>query len=310
MQPAPRSRRSLPAESRWSACGLTLRRTAIRSTGTGCPQDGTPVFSSIFAEDTIANSNYNSLQVSLEKRFSHGLQAQMAYTFSKSFDQASSFEGELNPLDPHGTYSLSQFDARHRLVLSYVWQLPIPKYSGFAGKVLNGWDVSGIYTYQTGFPIRITSSADNELMYSAFFEYPGRTRSDWLHSTEPIQKPRAATGSIPTVLLKMLPTTAEPPCSAGAVFNCYDPSLFGRIGNARRTICCGPPINNIDFALHKVLPVGREGKRFEFRAEFFNIFNHTQFINPDGNITDGSDFGRIIRARDPRLIQLALKFYF
>ena len=99
-------------------------------TGTGCPQDGTPVFSSIFAEDTIANSNYNSLQVSLEKRFSHGLQAQLAYTFSKSFDQASSFEGELNPLDPHATYSLSQFDARHRFVLSYVWQLPIPKYAG------------------------------------------------------------------------------------------------------------------------------------------------------------------------------------
>ena len=131
------------------------------------------MFSSIFAEDTIANSNYNSLQVSLEKRFSHGLQAQMAYTFSKSFDQASSFEGELNPLDPRGTYSLSQFDARHRLVLSYVWQLPIPKYSGFAGKVLSDWDISGIYTYQSGFPIRITSSADNELMYSAFFEYPG-----------------------------------------------------------------------------------------------------------------------------------------
>ena len=113
-------------------------------TGTGCPQDGTPVFSSIFAEDTIANSNYNSLQASLEKRFSHGVQAQLAYTFSKSFDQASSFEGELNPLDPHGTYSLSQFDARHRLVLSYVWQLPIPKYSGVAGKVLSDWDLSGI----------------------------------------------------------------------------------------------------------------------------------------------------------------------
>ena len=117
-------------------------------TGTGCPQDGTPVFSSIFAEDTIANSNYNSLQVSLEKRFSHGTAGQMAYTYSKSFDQASSFEGELNPLDPHGTYSLSQFDARHRLVLSYVWQLPIPKYSGFAGKVLSDG------TFQVSIPIR------------------------------------------------------------------------------------------------------------------------------------------------------------
>ncbi len=258
--------------------------------GTGCPPDGTPVFSSIFAEDTIANSNYNSLQVSLEKRFSRGLQANLAYTFSKSFDVASSFEGELNPLDFHSTYSLSQFDSRHRLVLSYVWELPVPKYSGFKGGVLNGWDVSGIYTYQSGFPIRITSSSDNELMYSAFFEYPG----------EPDQ---------------IAPFRTLNPKSNGGYW--FDSTAFtedttlGRIGNAKRTICCGPPINNFDFALHKVLPIGgSEGKRFEFRSEFFNLFNHTQFNNPDGNITDGSDFGRIKRAREPRLIQLAIKFYF
>ena len=259
------------------------------TTGAGCPGDGTPVFSSIFAEDTIANSNYNSLQAMLEKRFSHGLQAQVAYTFSKSFDQASSFEGELNPLDFHRSYSLSQFDARHRLVLSYFWQLPIPKYSGFAGKVLNGWDLSGIYTYQTGFPIRITSSSDNELMYSAFFEYPG----------EPDQVTPFKSGRT---------TTADGVFYFnGATFS--EDNTFGRIGNARRTYCCGPPINNFDFALHKVLPLS-EDKRFEFRAELFNLFNHPQFNNPDGNITDGSDFGRILRAKEPREIQLALKFYF
>jgi hypothetical protein len=277
-------------------------------TGTGCPQDGTPVFSSIFAEDTIASSNYNSLQASLEKRFSHGLQAQVAYTFSKSFDQASSFEGELNPLDFHRTYSLSQFDARHRFVLSYVWQLPIPEYSGFAGKVLNGWDISGIYTYQTGFPVRITSSADNELMYSAFFEYPGEPNQIApFHKENP--KSNGGYWFSPDSFTENASDASQPACSDGAVFNCYDPSLFGQIGNSKRTICCGPPINNVDFALHKVLPVG-EGKRFEFRAEFFNLFNHSQFNNPDGNTTDGSDFGRILRAKDPREIQMALKFYF
>jgi hypothetical protein len=259
------------------------------TTGAGCPGDGTSVFSSIFAEDTIANSNYNSLQAMLEKRFSRGLQAQVAYTFSKSFDQASSFEGELNPLDFHRTYSLSQFDARHRLVLSYFWQLPVPKYSGFAGKMLDGWDLSGIYTYQTGFPIRITSSSDNELMYSAFFEYPG----------EPDQ---------------VMPFKSGRTTTADGVFyfdgtTFSEDNTFGRIGNARRTYCCGPPINNFDFALHKVLPLS-EDKRFEFRAEFFNLFNHPQFNNPDGNITDGSDFGRVLRAKEPREIQLALKFYF
>ncbi len=103
-------------------------------TGTGCPGDGIPVFSSIFAQDTIANSAYNSLQASLDKRFRQGLQLHAAYTFSKSFDQASSFEGNLNPLDFRISRSLSQFDARHRIVLSYFWELPVPKYSGFTGQ--------------------------------------------------------------------------------------------------------------------------------------------------------------------------------
>ena len=261
--------------------------------GQGCPPDSTPVFSSIFAEDTIANSNYNSLQSLLEKRFSEHLQMQLAYTFSKSFDYASSFEGELNPLDYHRSYSLSQFDARHRIVLSYYWELPVPKLNGFSGKVANGWDVSGIYSYQTGFPIRITSSADNELMNSSFFEYPG----------EPDQ---------------VAPFRTQDPKKNGGYW--FDPSaftedttadttLFGRIGNAKRTICCGPPVNNFDFVLHKVTPF-TEKTHLELRAEFFNLFNHTQFFNPDGNSTDGSDFGRIKRAKDPRQMQLALKIFF
>ena len=90
-------------------------------TGTGCPTDDIPVFSSIFAQDTIANSAYNSLQASLDKRFAHGLQFTVAYTFSKSFDQSSSFEGILNPIDPRISRSLSGFDASaplgHELLL-------------------------------------------------------------------------------------------------------------------------------------------------------------------------------------------------
>jgi hypothetical protein len=281
-------------------------------TGVNCPPDSTPVFSSIFAEDTIANSNYNSLQVMLEKRFSHGLQTQVAYTWSKSFDLASSFEGELNPTDFHSTYSLSQFDARHRLVFSYYYELPIPKYQGIAGKILNGWDLSGIYTYQTGFPVRIYSQADNELMNSFFFELPGQP--DQLAPFK-ILDPKKNYGNgtgywfDPNSFTENASDNTQPPCSAGAVFNCFQPSLFGRIGNTKRTLCCGPPINNLDFALHKVLPIG-EKNRMEFRAELFNVFNHTQFHNPDGVTTDGSDFGRIKRARDPRLVQFALKFFF
>ena len=277
-------------------------------TGTGCPGDGIPVFSSIFAQDTIANSAYNSLQASLDKRFGHGLQFTAAYTFSKSFDQASSFEGILNPIDPRRSRSLSNFDARHRIVLSYYWELPIQHYSGAKGKLLNGWAVSGITTFQTGFPIRIQSVADNELMYSFDFELPGEPNQIAPFRT---QKPQSHGNYFfdPNSFTENASDSSQPPCSAGAVFGCYDPSLFGSLGNAHRTICCGPHISQTDLALLKTIQL-TETRRIDFRAEFFNIFNHTQFYTPDGNTSDGSQFGQVTQSRDPRLIQFALKFFF
>ena len=263
-------------------------------TGNGCPTaTGIPVFSSIFAQDTIAGSSYNSLQASLEKRFSHGLQFSAAYTFSKSIDEASSFEGILNPLPGARNRALSLFDARNRFVISYYWDIPTRKYSGFAGKVVDGWSVSGITTYQTGFPIRIMSASDNELMNSFDFELPG----------EPNQ---------------VAPFTWHRPQGNGNYYfnNPTDQNsiftengVFGYVGSAPRTICCGPGISNTDFVLMKNIPV-TEKKHFEFRAEVFNIFNHTQFYNPDGNSTDGAQFGQVTQVKDPRLFQFAMKFFF
>lgn len=277
-------------------------------TGNGCPQDGIPVFSSIFAQDTIANSAYNSLQASLDKRFGHGLQFTAAYTFSKSFDEASSFEGILNPIDPRRSRSLSGFDARHRIVFSYYWELPGRKFSGAAGKLLNNWAVSGITTFQTGFPIRITSLADNELMYSFDFELPGEPAQIGPFRT---QKPQSNGNYFfdPNSFTENGSDNSVAPCSAGAAFGCFQPSLFGTLGNAPRTICCGPHISNTDFAILKTIPIS-EAMHIDFRAEFFNIFNHTQFFNPDGNTSDGPQFGQITQARDPRLMQFALKFFF
>jgi len=289
--------------------------TANQTFTNGCPPDGVPVFSSVFAQDTIANSNYNSLQAMLEKRFTHGLQFQASYTFSKSFDQASSFEGILNPLDPRASYSLSQFDARHRFVFSYVWDLPVPKYGGAKGKVLNGWQLSGILSFQSGFPIRIASSADNELMNSFDFELPGEPRQlAPLHTFDPRKNngyyfdPNSFTENA-TIPNDPADPNSPPLCSQQAVYGCYDPSLFGVIPPTKRTQCCGPGIKNLDLTLVKRTDI-TESKYVEFRTDFFNIFNHTQFTNPDGNTSDGSDFGRVKRARDPRLVQFAVKFFF
>jgi outer membrane receptor protein involved in Fe transport len=257
--------------------------------GTGCPASQIPVFTGIFAQDTIASSSYNSLQVSLDKRFARGLQFTAAYTYSHSIDEASSFEGILNPLPGAHNYAGSLFDARHRFVVSYYYELPVRKYNGLAGKLVDGWAVSGIVTYQTGFPIRITSSSDNELMNSFDFELPG----------EPNQ---------------IAPFSWQRPQSNGnyyfnntSIFS--EAGIFGYVGNAPRTICCGPGISDTDITFMKNIPVN-ERMHFEFRADLFNLFNHTQFYNPDGNSTDGSQFGQVTQVKDPRLAQFALKLSF
>jgi len=267
--------------------------------GTGCPPDGIPVLSNIFALDTIGASSYNSLQTSLEKRFSHGLQFQAAYTLSKSLDWTSSFEETLNPFNFPSNRSLSLFDSRHRFVLSYYWDLPIPRLTGFVNKLVNDWAISGITTFQSGFPIRLQTIDDTELISSIFFAGTGAPQLNGpFHILNPKTNPNN---------LYFDPT------------NFSDPPL-GQFATTKRTICCGPGTNNWDFAIHKKIAVD-ESRYFQFRAEIFNLANHTQFFNPDGNFSDGAvtdinvaqrgaDFGRVKRARDPRLVQLALKFFF
>jgi hypothetical protein len=277
--------------------------------GGGCPSDGVPVFSSIFSQDTAAASNYNSLQASLEKRMSHGLQFELAYTWSKSIDNASSFENIIRPTCDRCNRSLSLFDARHRLVLSYLWELPVPQYAGFKGKLLNGWAVSGITSFQSGFPISIKSNADAELMNSFDFELPGKPN---LIAPFHTFDPRKHNGYAFDVSSFQEPDDSDPTVNPVTL-----------LGSSPRTLCCGPGINNFDFSVQKLLPIS-ETKRFEFRAEFFNIFNHAQFLNPDGNISDANfladgltpdpnnpgDFGRVKHTRDPRNIQFAIKFLF
>jgi hypothetical protein len=258
-------------------------------TGTGCPADGVPVFGSIFAEDTVGNSVYNSLQILLQKQLSGGLQFQAAYTYSKSIDSASSFENVVNYLDPRRSRSLSAFDARHRFVFSPYWELPIPKHEGLTGKIVNGWAISSVITFQTGFPIRILSGNDTELGNSFDFEPVGEPNIiSPIHFLDPHKDPN---------------------------HQFFDPNSFadatlGTFGNAPRTLCCGPRISQSDISIEKKTPL-TERFNTEFRAEFFNTWNHTQFLTPDGNFTNlGSTFGTVQKARDPRLVQFGLKVLF
>jgi outer membrane receptor protein involved in Fe transport len=263
-------------------------------TGGGCPADGTAIFSNIFSEDTIANSNYNGLQVSVEKNYSHGLLFQASYTFSKAIDQGASFENELNPVDPRATRGISLLSAKNRFVFSPVWELPIPKHEGLTGKAVNGWQVSAIITYQSGFPIRIQDQNDSELQSSIFFE-----STNTPYQTAPVQ-------------------FLNPKTNGGAWFNAANfcdpvvstscPQNLGTFGNTPHALCCGPALSNTDLVIAKKTPI-TERINTEFRAEFYNAWNHTQFTNPDGNFSD-STFGQVLKARDPRVMQFGLKFLF
>lgn len=265
-------------------------------TGSGCPADGVPVFSNIFSENTVANSNYNGLQISVEKSFSHGLLFQASYTFSKAIDQGASFENELNPINPNATRGLSLLDAKNRFVFSPVWQLPIPKKEGFAGKVANGWQLSAIITYQSGFPIRMQDQDDSELMSSIFFE-----STNTPYATGPVQfvNPKVNTGS------GNFWFNTSNFCDA-TQSGC--PQQLGTFGNTPHALCCGPALNNTDLVIAKLTPIS-EKLNTEFRAEFYNAWNHTQFENPDGNFSDAT-FGEVLKARDPRVMQFAIKFLF
>lgn len=263
---------------------------------TGCPADGVPVISNIFTEDTTANSNYNALQISVEKNYSHGLMFQASYTFSKAIDQGASFENELNPIDPRAMRGLSLLDAKHRFVFSPVWELPIPKMQGFAGKIANGWQVSAIITYQSGFPIRVQNQNDAELMSSFFFE-----DANTPYSTAPVHfvNPKVNTGN---GNYWFDPSTFCDPFSTSC------PQALGTFGNTPHSMCCGPALSNTDLVIAKRTAI-TERWNTEFRAEFYNAWNHTEFKNPDGNFTD-STFGQILTARDPRVMQFALKVMF
>ena len=289
----------LPQGGTLQASGQTLNFVGLRpysspncnpltgGPGNGCPADGVPVFTNIFAEDTIAASAYNSFQTSLEKRFSHGLQLQAAYTFSKSLDWASSFEETVNPFNYKASRALSLFNSAQRFVINYYWDIPVPKYNGFRGKVLDDWSMSGIIQFQSGFPIRIQTQDDNELISSLFFLGAGA--------------PQMA-GTKPQIL--------NPKTNGGLYLNpaqFSDPTL-GTFATTPRSICCGPGENQWDVTFSKRIAI-TEAKYFQFRADIFNLFNKTEFVNPDGNFSN-TTFGQVLQARDPRAIQFALKFYF
>ncbi len=239
---------------------------------------------------TIGNSNYSAFQLSLEKR-AGPLSFLAGYTWSKSLDDSSGFYDFTNPYKTSLSYSLSSFDMTHNFVVSYNYNLPfghlVQSSAGPLHKALDGWTVTGITRFTTGLPVPLHQNGDLSLC--------GCGQSDVdkpNYSGTPIQytDPRTTAGFQD---FSTTPFTSE---------------ALGVPGNANRRFFHGPGLNNWDIGLLKDTKI-TERWSLEFRAEFFNIFNHAQFGLPGGTFGSAT-FGDITGANDPRIGQLALKLLF
>lgn len=269
------------------------------------------LIASVGTIDTIGSSNYHSLQLSATKGYTHGLLFQASYTWSHAMDNGSSFENSgfgganrgYNQFVPGLNIGDSAFDVRHRLVFSPVYDVPnwksLPGMHWLPDVVGRGWEIAGIMTFSTGFPVDIrTGSGSLSLFCTSNFQFY----------------------ACPDVPNQVAPVRFEDP-RVGKNF-WFDPTSFkteaiGTFGNTHRNPFHGPGINSTDAGIYKNIYFwpGSESKYIQLRLESYNIFNHTNFYNPasvnniSNSITSGT-FGRITSAAPGRQTQLGAKIYF
>jgi hypothetical protein len=260
-----------------------------------------PQFDDITFEESSANSNYNSLQVRFQQQLNHGLSLLSAYTWSKSIDNASSFfssAGDPNfPQDSFNTAGergRSNFDVRHRLSLSYGYDLPFGKGrafvagDGFFPTILTGWQTFGILTLQSGrpFTVALLPDIDRSNTGRSTLGFGANDRPNVVGNAE-------LSGGTPD---RWFNTSA------------FAFPAFGSFGDAGRNILDGPGFANFNVSLMKTTKL-IEGLDLQFRAEAFNLFNHPNFNLPD-NFLGSPTFGRILSAGSPRHIQFGVKLLF
>ena len=247
-----------------------------------------PLFDKIIQDISGANSVYNSFIAGIDKRFSKGFSIGANYTWAKSLDWASNLSdldtiNVVNPYNLRAYRARSDYDVPHRFVLNYVWQLPSP-HSGALRQIFGGWQTSGIWNWQSGFPLSVSSGVDNSASFT------GNDLADVLAT------PFLTDGSRGQKIRKWFSTEA---------FKVNAPGTYGTSG---RNILRGPGRFNIDFSAAKSVSI-RERFRLQYRLELFNALNHTSLNNPDTSASSGS-FGQIVTAGDPRIMQMVLRLAF
>jgi hypothetical protein len=264
-----------------------------------------------FEHDSI----YNALNMKLTRRFGRGGTLMVAYTWSKvisNTDTSTSFletnggvggdTGAQDPNDLAAERSLSSFDVPQHLAISYVLDLPVGRghrylsqVSGVADKLVSGWGINGVVTMQTGFPLAIAMPAGSTVISSSFGG--GTPRPNMVAGCN-----KSVSGSAPSRINEWFNTV------------CFvAPNTFGYGDESRvDSTLRAEGINNWDFALFKNTPI-TERVGLQFRTEFFNLFNRTQFAAPNTTCCSNTNpqFGVVTsQANDPRLVQFALRLIF
>jgi len=293
--------------------GINLNRLTTtnqeRLTGPAAGTPENPQFGFFIQEASGATSSFNSGFLRVEKRLSQGLLFVSSYTYSKAIDTVSSArENGGAPTREQDSFCLkcergrSNFDVRNRWVTSFLYDLPFGpgrrwagQSAGFAGKLLEGWQVGGILTFQSGQPFTIQFPGGS----NAGFRFP-RPSQDSSGKIDPGNRTPQRWFD-PTVFY-------APPQVPGF-------TTFQR-GNTGRNTLDADGLSNVDFTIQKITSI-RERYQIHFRAEFFNIFNHPNFNIPDRVFVPGPtgrnvnpNLGQITSARSPRIIQFGLKFTF
>jgi outer membrane receptor protein involved in Fe transport len=276
-----------------------FNNTPTPGPGTVDSRRPTPLFRSrrIIMNDLIAD--YDAVTFGLRQRMRKGLQADVHYTWSRTRDMSTHSNGGGQTMDNYdiwADYGPASWDVPHRLVASYLYDIPFLKSSPqpVLKYLVAGWQVSGVTTIQSGSPVNVTLSADR-----ANIGITGQQRPDLV-------------GAVPA--LNCVPD--PDPTKRHQLMNCYDAAAFAlpaqfTFGNASRNVLRGPKFMTTDLSLMKTVPI-RGGTRFQFRMELYNLFNNVNYGNPGSTygVPLAASFGRITSAGSMRQVQLGAKLLF
>jgi hypothetical protein len=248
-----------------------------------------PFYGSIAVTESTGSSTYNSLQLTLDKRFSQGLSILANYTLSKSVDDSSENKGtavsQTNPYDLSFDRGLANFDHRHRFTASVLYELPRISSQKLVNGVFGNWNLTGILTLQSGTPFSVLSGVDN-----------ARTGTPGQYA-DIIGDPNLSGDRTRGEQVAQWFNTAA-----------YRTNALGTFGNSGRNTLIGPDFKSLNIGVHKNFQI-KENFRVQLRGEAFNVLNNVNLNLPTATVGSGN-FGRITSAGDPRILQFAVRLMF